>query len=236
MKLLIAIKALLGANKVWSFSKFISKADKVESDLKKKIKAGKASEVAFSDYNIFKDGDMTKGLNQLKKILKAAKKANSIKHEWPDDKFTKLYNAAVKSIKSKGPEHKDTKAAIDKYHTALALTIVNLAAANKRLVSSVKVFDQRIKDATLTRKYMSAFEKELLKIVVVVPATSMQAQFFTLSQEAKQMSRTAADIQTAYKKLQKKVKALIKEGEFRISDLKTRAEYVSDGGLQNEFG
>jgi len=236
MKFLIAIKTLLGLDKVWSFAKFSTKADKVEGDLKKKIKAGKVSEVAFSDYNIFKNGDMTKGLNQLKKILKAAKKANSIKHEWPDDKFTKLYNAAVKSIKSKGPEHKDTKSAIDKYHTALAFTIVNLTASNKRLVSSVKAIDQRIKDATLTRKYMSTFEKELLKIVAVVPATSMQAKFFTLSQEAKQMSRTAGDIQTAYKKLHKKVKSLIKEGDYKVSDLETRAEYVSDGGLQNEFG
>ncbi|MBL4806030.1 MAG: hypothetical protein JKY31_01925 [Rhodobacteraceae bacterium] len=232
------IKIALELDNIRNFANFTKDADKVGKDLKKKMKSGKSSEITYDDFNFFKNKHMSKALKQLKAIRKTAEKANKTKHVWPEYKFKKEHNAARDLIKNKkkGPEHKETKAALDKYHLVLAIAVVNLAASNKRMKTTVKEIEKRIKNAELTGKYMGMLNKDLMKIVKFSVLTSMQAQFFVLSQEALELKKVSGSILTTYKSVLKKVKALIKESEFRIGDLETRAKYVSDGGMQFEYG
>lgn len=174
------------------------------SDYAEKIAKSDPSKVKWDDLKYFENKQMTEATKQLRGVEAALDELIAAKFEPPESGSLRAFEVAMKAADKHGIKSKEAKAAVDAYRKVLGDYDRSLKSLLADMDKAAGEFPRRLAAAKSLKDYCNALEKAFLKAAELPfpGGTVMNAQFFSLSQDALQLYGIAGSVETKLGKAQ----------------------------------
>lgn len=215
MNWLNALDKLFKAKDIYDKAKEVKKLH----DYGKKLDPKK---LTWDDLKYFKNKQMETATKQAREAEAAADAALATKVVWPRSNATDKFAAAMRTSTRHGHASSQTKAAVSLYRRALLEYDRALQGIVSDLEAKQKQLPEKISMAKALHDYCDVLHDAFMACAKVPnpTGTAMNAQFFSLAQDAQQLAGITSTLQTKFKKIQEKNAAAIAEGKSLIADNK----------------
>ncbi|MDP5220973.1 hypothetical protein Q5Y75_27700 [Ruegeria sp. 2205SS24-7] len=190
------------------------KANEVKAvyDYSKKLE--KKKKLEWKDLKYYKNDRMEKALKNAQNALKSVNRALRASAAWPQPRTSGEFLDALAKANKFGHDSKQATDAVSKYLRRVTEYGKSLNTSLKALDKRSALIDQRLKTAKALKSYGQALQKAFLTCAKIPSptGTAQNAEFFSLSQDAKEFAGHMDTLANRLKKLQAKMRKTIAEG------------------------